>query len=668
LQEAKQLKKEQLETLREELLATKREGLHTARSIETRLRELSQVFEIGGRVNTHTVPGSEVVGMNGELYAIQITFQNGRNGHTDTDFITFELGEDRMGYYRDQYSNMIIETVALPDVFVEQWMKEVSEGTKIVKSRPAFMHPELFKLPPEDVFPPNADIAVIGDPFTAIDRERATIVEYEYASELLPPVLSAYISGSSETGTNNWLENLYFEDIRALEGVIFGPQFTPKDGNVYKDFVQDVIHACDELATTIATGAFNDTKAHGQLSELRRRAKKFIDGSWTMNDAKELYNMLGVNAETYNERKIEIISKDNPTLSREEVISYFKTNNAYQNLEKNITVFFETKQQQIDSLGNHEAWGEFVEQWSKYTEALPVEYLRVHDNEVNRKIGRLKYWLSELPNATSHARVTKGVREMEDIYFDWLVFYDQENPETDTLWNFRLNSNDRDFGVSVPGFPVSLRTRKTLEEFVSRFEQLTTYGETLFPQLVKEKERLEGIGISLTSKTLNQYLGDLEIAWSRTHFFRQPNKSIALHGFFPFDFPSIEPQDRILALTSVWMHEGEFLGQEGFSRNIECALPYLKIGGKYIIGPINKNAYFGGYGDGFDNEGLNRALIAFKEQGIISYKFQKGERTYINSLDDVYEEDERNKKYEQGNELELGEGEAAHSLVITRLK
>ncbi|MBU0614007.1 hypothetical protein KJ766_01835 [Patescibacteria group bacterium] len=356
---------------------------------------------------------------------------------------------------------------------------------------------------------------------------------------------------------------------------------------------------------------------------------------------------------------------DNPTYSREEAERYTSRYNHWKEVMDGINDFYDTKQWALDRLGDSEGWTEFVSVWSEYIENLPIDFLKERVPDFDKKIKRLKYWLGILPGATSNIRVAKGVREMEDIYFEFVTFYDSEDAIAKSLYDERINSNDRDFGVKVPGFPISMRTRKFLEEMSHRFEQLTMYGDTLFPQLVAEKTRLEDLGVPMDEKVLLEYLGSLQRSWSKAHFFQQPRRAVALHGFFPHDFPEIDSQDRILALTSVWMHEGEHLSESQFRGDVEAALPFLKIGGKYIIGPINKAIYFGGTESYFDCEGLTRALQSLADEGKIEFEFRKGVSRNIQSDFNGTEDTLINEL--ESNTQKLSHNESASCVIITRL-
>ncbi|MBU0614416.1 hypothetical protein KJ766_04020, partial [Patescibacteria group bacterium] len=277
---------------RESIRATSHSGFHNIESIKSRISDLETFFYDLNREKVEIIPGTEVAGIDGALYAVKISFNDSVSGVKIESWITLEFTGEKSGLYRDNFSGEIIEILDFQPGFEMQWAQELSRSTKIVKSRPGFLYPELFNVDAEDVFPKDSDIAIIGDPFMAIDRERATIIEYEYADEMLPPILNSYITGDTDSPSSKyWLQDLYFEDIRAMDGVLYGPGLTPRYGNVYKAFVEDTIEQYQTIAQSIAEDRFDGEDARDRLREINRRVKTFINGDWTREEAMEKFGV-----------------------------------------------------------------------------------------------------------------------------------------------------------------------------------------------------------------------------------------------------------------------------------------------------------------------------------------------------------------------------------------
>ena len=163
---------------------------------------------------------------------------------------------------------------------------------------------------------------------------------------------------------------------------------------------------------------------------------------------------------------------------------------------------------------------------------------------------------------------------------------------------------------------------------------------------------------------MHVYLKSYETKLVDSYLFKKrTQKAVPLHGFFPYDMPKIDPQDRILALTSVTMHGWNAMNESEFRHDIESAIPFLNIGGKYILGPVNQHVYFGGYSSDFDASGLTAALQSLEKEGRISYYFVVGQRQGYNEFGSI----DRQSDKPQTTSTHLSTNESATSLVITRL-
>jgi len=544
--------------------------------------------------------------------------------------------------YRFTDNNEVLETQEYRSAFPQEWLLEASRARKIVKSRPAFLYPELFDLPDKEVWPKNADIAVIGDPYQACDKEGVTIIEYEYADELFPPVIADGLEDKTENerwhATRSWYESLHDEDLRAL-GTMYGI-FSPNWGNPYRHTVDEAIEACANLTSSLSfetdpNDVWNWEDWDQYVVGLRQRVQSLVTGSWSLKDYLDVF-------------------KDSP-----ECI-------------EGLHEFFNYKQMTVELIGKPEAWIDFTERWERYLEQLPQERLRQVVPGYEKKLSQVHHWLRELPTAASPDRVNNGMNYLDQFYTE-MFQYDETPPEdwhkspfySDEVASARSHGMMADgaFGFFVPGHPVSLRTRKFLETMVRRVENTVTYAKTIWPELIRQRQSLLDDEISFDSNTMHSYLKSFETPFLKSLFFHQmTQRAVPIHGFFPDQVDALPPQDRILALTSVTMHGWNHLNEEGFYQNLEASLPFVKPGGKYILGPVNQSIYFSGIEGGFDTQGLTKALERLRDEGKIDYVFMKGKREYVNE----YGPEDIPAEVEYGPKNVLLPGESAHSLTITR--
>ncbi|MDD3887539.1 MAG: hypothetical protein PHN19_02075 [Patescibacteria group bacterium] len=578
---------------------------------------------------------------NGLIYAKELDCENESEDSDKRYYLVLNL-EDEKGVYRFSGNNKELTSLRIPSRYEEEWLQDASESAKKVKSRPAWMYPELFDLPKSEVWPKGAKIAVIGDPYQACDKEGVTIIEYEYADEIMPPILRLAIEKNTGNDkkdiTKNWLSSLYDEDFSALKRM--HGMATPEYGSPYCLMVNKGIELMGDIVASLefqrTLEAAEEKSFEVRVWELRAKIKKLINGTWAIDD--------------------------------------FENDFDYDEGKKGLRDFFQCKQEIMSYKDQPEKWDDFIIRWKKYLSNFPRERLKDKVPDLDRMIEQVEYWLEELPRGKSAQLVTNGMNYLENFYYDMIAFVDPNNFQ-DPLYDSDIAEarstglmSDGAFGVFVPGYPVNLRTRKFLETIMRQTENMLIYGKEFWPKLKSLYDKIQEDKIPLNEKSLFAYLRSFEEAMVRDRFFVQhTQKAVPVHGFFPYDMSGLDPQDRILALTSVTMHGWNRMDRNGFSKDITKAINFLTVGGKYILGPVNQYIYFGGQNQGFDSNGLTEALKSLRAEGLIEYEFRKGKRNYSTSYD-LIEQDEEDENLGSYNDDELGPDEAAHSLIITRLK
>ncbi|MFH2062592.1 MAG: hypothetical protein ABIJ46_00350 [bacterium] len=596
----------------------------SAEEIEELVRQKEKDIRASGLVDAHP-SGSPYVNADGVVFALPFECYRQQTGADEKVMVTVSMDGDRMLYLLNGDVRRPLAESELPQAMQEEFLLEMSRSSKVVKSRPMFMYPDLFDLPREEVWPKGADITVIGDPYQLCDREGVTIVEYEYADEIMPSILLDAIR-REEVPNDGWYEDLYHEDLRALD-TMYG-QYTPTSGNPYLATVHDGLNLMSRISETLSLDRPTDQKTlddwQSELERLQELIGRLVDGSWSIEDFAELQ-------ESYQE---------------------------------DFMTFFDYKQESLDALGDPKKWNEYLNRWERYLSGLPNDRLRREMDGYDKKIEQARHWMSVLPTSKSPSRAASGLQWMENLYHEIASYAetgDHNDPLIDTEISDALSNGlmaDGAFGYFVPGYPISARNRRFLETVNRQAGNMLDYANYIWPQLSTEANRLKTDDVELNEQTLFAYLRPTEQGLIRERYFKKhAQKSVPLHGFFPYRC-SFDPQDRILALTSVTMHGWNSLDQKGFRDDLEAALPFLKVGGKYILGPINQRVYFGGVDEGFDANGLTQVLKTMHGEGKIDYRFVKGQRQY---------EDSWREEPEYGPEDELLPGESAASLVITRL-
>lgn len=690
--EAALRKEQRLAALRDQARAPFQEGFLDVEALTHVALQRRELLESRHFIDVQFDAQQAVTSFNGVMYAIPLQGKDRLTKQDVRDWVTLEFSQDGTAHY--VFQNEVIATVTIPSAFSMDWLQEMSRATKVVKSRPAWLYPELFDLPREEVWPAKASVAVIGDPYQACDRPGVTIVEYEYAEELVPPIVDSLVDvQATRFDASGWVQDLYFEDMRALDRM-YGMFTPPSESNPYMVFVEQCFETYGRLFQEMTAhpkraGEIAERYAE-QLKGLQESKTSFQDGSWSLMDA---YTLVGCNSEeAWVSRLAARARKDRSDLTADitpEERAYFLE--SYEAARKGVEEWFSFKQGVIEQNGRPEAWVDFTNRWEAFLALVSKEDLGELIPSITKGMAQARHWLKELPTSKSSQRIRSGFNELSR-------FFAEVHPHLDQIYEASLSAEvkrmsaqtvdtpaeDRPahhviiemeqifddsfgaFGYFQPGYAVSLRTKNMLNEAVGRVEQLTTYGKGLLPDLYKEKMRLQREGVPISPQSLKSYLSSFERAWVKQHLFRKRTQhAVPIHGYFPHGMPDIDPQDRILAYTSVTMHGWNHLGEAGFRKDIEQALPSLKVGGKYILGPINQYVYFGGVDDHFDAEGLTRALQALKDEGVIDFEFRKGVREYDAPQGYDGGADDTGALMDENPAL-LRNGESAHSLVITR--
>lgn len=639
-------------------------GLYTLAEISNLVKRKKEIFAKLGFTNVTIVPFSEIEGYNETVYAVEI--EGTKKGGTKVrGHITLRLEAPQntnntttcqpIEYFvKTPDVEQHLETIQIPEGFDFEWIQEYSKGAKVVKSRPMWMYEDWMGVNKKELWPQNADIAVIGDPYQKCDRERVTIIEYEYADEMIPHTLIDSLVDSEnpekiEQETRNFYEDIYRENIQSLQRLYGG--YDPQYGNPYKYAVSIMSHYLGKYAANMGK---EKEELQKKIKRIKELTTKLIDGTWTLEEGKELA------AEHFSHLKdTQLGDKKFVDGIPEEVL---------EDLEK----WFEYKNYSINGLGDPEAWADYVARWNNYLSKLHIKKIQETIPDIEKKISQSKHFLEILPTTKSTQRMHAAMGYLREFSHELLQkAYDEKDPELKeiydpAIWYIEEGGMMGDGALSFfrPGTPLSNHNASTLTEFMDRLDQLTVYEKKIYPGLQLLHRQIHDDKIPLDSNMQKSFLKTFESAAARNMFFRKrTQKATPIHGFFPHNFAGIDPQDRIIALTSVTMHAWNHLDKNGFYKDIDASLPFLKQGGKYILGPINQHVYFGGYGNDFDCEGLTNALQKLKREGKIEYTFIKGRHEQHGGYDtfDNYEEEE----FSEDPEILLP-NESAKSLIITR--
>lgn len=603
---------------------------------QSQLDAVAKNFRARGIQNCQVQKNRVVVDYSQTLFAVPVSYFDARKDEECVAWICGSPLEDKMAYTIPEFRNFDMGSTEISKHAEKHWLQEASESTKIVKSRPMFMYPEQFDLEPEEVWPRNSDIMVIGDPYQSCDRERYTIIEYEYADEMIPPVLKWKLEGLVEQEiferARSWFRNQFFEDIRGAERG--HGRWSVSGGSPYARVSDMALDLAAQMYTKTVLGAdeHDFTRMKLAASEFKYLLEKLRNGLWSIAD----------------------------------VAHYFRD---YE--QENVVEMFHQKEEIRGKVGDPRMWEDFVERWNNYlAKVLPLNVIRLPD--LDKRVAQARYWIKELPTAKSPQRVNEGLYYLNELYFNFMQFYNKEIPENTAIYDDSIaDATDTGlmasgaFGAYIPGKVLDMRTTKLLENVRYVIESAEKYMQEVAPKLQYIEEGLSRAPLSPEIKyhvlrtyehpLLNNYLMQ-----------KRAKKAVPLHGFFPYQMPpGVEKQDRIVALTSVTMHGWNHLSEPGFYEDISTAIDYLKLGGKYILGPVNQYVHFGGYESDFDSKGLCEALEKLAAEGKITFEFHGKSEMKGYKNDD--EDSEVDMAAEDSMQM-LRVNQSAASLVITRIK
>ena len=195
-----------------------------------------------------------------------------------------------------------------------------------------------------------------------------------------------------------------------------------------------------EISATIVAGK-DASVLEKRISVLTELGKRLVDGSWSMDDGREV---------------LDLVSGEDS--------------------EDNLRTFFDWKQETLANMNDPKSWSRFSEKWSIYLAKLPVDYLREKIEDFDKKMKQVRYWLMTLPTVKSPQRINEGASYLDDFLEEVWPFVDDSKSETldirDVEVAYAFDRNEGSFGYFPPGFTISLRNRKSLEEGISRIKQI----------------------------------------------------------------------------------------------------------------------------------------------------------------------------------------------------
>ncbi|MBI4407653.1 MAG: hypothetical protein HY565_04105 [Candidatus Kerfeldbacteria bacterium] len=483
-----------------------------------------------------------------------------------------------------------------------------------------------FALPYEEIWPQNADVTVVGDPYQLCDRHRATIVDYEYIDEILPPFERWKGSTNLHQEVSSWFRTLHAGNERSLEMLYSG--WGHGFGNPYEAFIDKCV---DAMTTIMETGGTVSEAIDMKLKELKREYRALHRGSWSTQD-------------------------------------YAKVCEGEAEAQERMRLLFEWKERSIRF--DEKSWSDYFQAWDHFFESIPAAVSA--NNQFDDYRRQVDWWKKELSTMVGRPipeRLQRCYNQLQGIYEHMLTTlralpeYDSNTiPYSSELTDARSTGmmSDSPFGIAQPGLPLNFRANNYLAEGVGTVERIKTYFEKINPTTEAERQRIATLGIPFDPDTLQIYLGTLEQAAIRSYLFtKRTEKAVVLHGYFPQQVElDAASQDRIIALYSVSTHVWANYDQAEFLRDIKQTVCLLKPGGKYIVGPINYQAYraqrFETHGDGyiFPGTDLQKALEELRVAGKVDYYFKK-------SLSD-------NDGEELVDTMEFSDADCAAALVVTR--
>ena len=113
--------------------------------ISNRINELDKI----GYQDVDVMRGNPVYSYTKNLFAAEVRATLKHTGESVSGWITleFDLKNNKIKY-RLSLGDIVVATTEIPPDFDMDWLQRESEASKVVKSRPPFLYPELFHLPP----------------------------------------------------------------------------------------------------------------------------------------------------------------------------------------------------------------------------------------------------------------------------------------------------------------------------------------------------------------------------------------------------------------------------------------------------------------------------------------------------------------------------------------
>lgn len=531
-----------------------------------------------------------------------------------------DLQEGRIGYFTFLNEKEPFLEFQLPPMEAAAQREALDRSAKAITPRPPAAYPDTFDLPFDEVWPRDergpGKVLVIGDPYRACDRDNATLVDYEYIEEILPPIhqwLQSEEFGSllaneryewMRTTMRNWLENIHRGNEFAVEKEVSGLGINAV--TVPRILTEELKRLAADIVVQYAEVGVETVDAHEKLKQLKQDVANAKKGNFSPTEyLNRRYDKWDI---TVQER-------------------YFPDGNT--NLFDWYIEYVKEHKKTIDK-----DWPGLLDKWKHFLDGLPEE--EVKEKGFQKRVQEIRGWLEELPNVKSLERIDFILNSMEHAY------YREFHPHGTNEMNYEgtvryvspwrssdLESLFVDMSESyyVPGRVVNRRVSRYMDELVHFCERLLEYKESIAPVLDQEEQRIYESGVRFDPYTLNRYFHSFEQPFLQEHFHPMATQqAVAVHGFFPDRMPDVDPQDRILALYSVSTHVWDsFHAPEEFYDNIKGALTYLKKGGKYILSPVNYSQYRALHHRdemtderyGFPGAALHEALARLKKEGTI---------------------------------------------------
>jgi len=626
-----------------------------------------------------------IVTMNAEVLAIpvEIDYKNADEfDDGEESWVRATLLDNKIEY-RLSHSGQLLETRNYTETEKFEVSISVDSAQKSVTARSASAHAGELGLPFRDVFPKQSDIAVIGDPYQKVDLDGVSIIDYEFADEIIPDIRGFIAKlDRGEWGFDELLSSVkqFFSAlhpgndmaIRNVHG-----SFSPYRGNPYAKFVEE----CNLLVAEYIY-AMGDSKKIDALSRvIPKMQRRFTDlrlGNWTIEDYAEKFH-----------------DEHDPA-------------EALAGLE----IYYSIKEDSIRA--DRTAWNNYIKSYEAFLARVPGS--AIADLGLEDDVESVRHWINEVPKISSNApgRLQEAINTFDRVYnkivsttvnhpavrklaaahrgmigIDVLHdgeylgssdAVDNENISEEDVLAYLVDNrisdtgstgimSDSHFGLGTPGIPINHRVSGYLEEMVDFLNRMDVYARNIIPVLKNEKSRIVGNGIDFDNDAMEYYISSLERAFIREQLHRKrTSHANVIHGFFPEGMKNgLNEMDRIIGVYSISTHVwAEYSSPAEFEDNLREAISFLKPGGKMMVGPLNYRAYRIWQRSGdlldnyeyFDGDSLNSALSSLRDEGLIRFSFlvpQEQVMEYNSSLPALVQTEE------------FGTGDIAASLVVERL-